>query len=493
MIWLFVDNAECIPTDAMRHPLSAVLGLALLILSVDAHPYTDNDGPKPTAAQKDAVNMVVTRMLDVKFPPEKQTRHRINNPATKYMRHLFEQFRTSSIKTADQDIVRSMLPQTGSLNSVPAFVFDLSALQAGETLLKAELHFQRHKKVYQHPRSWKEYTARVVCSSCQGTSIVATPAKRTLTGHRQWMAWDLFKQTQQALNTSKPSLTVQFYHNNHLLLPDAVYKRHSPFLLVYTSADNFLDGTAGQVADSDEDDDFNDIEHTNRVKRAAFDAMGASYYSYNHDEEPDTTKEVKLLENRVPIFTAREQAIRRQMREFVKNGPKALISRKHRNRRRKHRKNKNKHADDPMMGFGQMDNAIDDNDDSMIHGDDSLRQLLLSKQPKKQTTQEDTCGKRKFSVSFRDIGWQEVVISPTHFEAYYCAGSCEFPQNKDTKVTNHALIQSIVSTMDVYGEVPKVCCAPDKMDSLTLLYFDDSGNVVLKNYPRMVVKSCGCL
>ena len=31
-----------------------------------------------------------------------------------------------------------------------------------------------------------------------------------------------------------------------------------------------------------------------------------------------------------------------------------------------------------------------------------------------------------------------------------------------------------------------------RMDSLTLLYTDDDGAVVLKTFPQMVVKSCGC-
>ena len=43
------------------------------------------------------------------------------------------------------------------------------------------------------------------------------------------------------------------------------------------------------------------------------------------------------------------------------------------------------------------------------------------------------------------------------------------------------------------GGVPAPCCVPDAMDSLTLLYFDETRqNVVLKNYPKMVVKSCSC-
>ena len=43
-----------------------------------------------------------------------------------------------------------------------------------------------------------------------------------------------------------------------------------------------------------------------------------------------------------------------------------------------------------------------------------------------------------------------------------------------------------------HPEVPAPCCVPDVLSSLTLLYFDDNRNVVLKNYPSMTAESCAC-
>jgi bone morphogenetic protein 6 len=40
--------------------------------------------------------------------------------------------------------------------------------------------------------------------------------------------------------------------------------------------------------------------------------------------------------------------------------------------------------------------------------------------------------------------------------------------------------------------VPKPCCAPTKLNAISVLYFDDNSNVILKKYRNMVVRACGC-
>lgn len=40
--------------------------------------------------------------------------------------------------------------------------------------------------------------------------------------------------------------------------------------------------------------------------------------------------------------------------------------------------------------------------------------------------------------------------------------------------------------------VPKPCCAPTKLHAISVLYFDDNSNVILKKYKNMVVRACGC-
>lgn len=40
--------------------------------------------------------------------------------------------------------------------------------------------------------------------------------------------------------------------------------------------------------------------------------------------------------------------------------------------------------------------------------------------------------------------------------------------------------------------VPKPCCAPTKLHAISVLYFDDNSNVILKKSQNMVVWACGC-
>eukprot|EP00058_Branchiostoma_floridae_P010729 XP_002596217.1 hypothetical protein BRAFLDRAFT_276056 [Branchiostoma floridae] len=95
-------------------------------------------------------------------------------------------------------------------------------------------------------------------------------------------------------------------------------------------------------------------------------------------------------------------------------------------------------------------------------------------------------------VDFADIGWSDWIISPKAFDAYYCAGTCDFPMSKVMKPSNHATIQSIMRTVGITSGVPSPCCVPDKLSSLSILYFDENRNVVLKVYPNMSVESCAC-
>ncbi|NWR78025.1 BMP3 protein, partial [Centropus unirufus] len=116
----------------------------------------------------------------------------------------------------------------------------------------------------------------------------------------------------------------------------------------------------------------------------------------------------------------------------------------------------------------------------------------LKKARRKQWNEPRYCTRRYLKVDFADIGWSEWIISPKSFDAYYCSGECQFPIPKTLKPSNHATIQSIVRAVGVVPGVPEPCCVPDKMSSLSILFFDENKNVVLKVYPNMTVESCAC-
>ncbi|XP_054984380.1 bone morphogenetic protein 6 isoform X3 [Sorex araneus] len=83
------------------------------------------------------------------------------------------------------------------------------------------------------------------------------------------------------------------------------------------------------------------------------------------------------------------------------------------------------------------------------------------------------------------------IIAPKGYAANYCDGECSFPLNAHMNATNHAIVQTLVHLMNPQY-VPKPCCAPTKLNAISVLYFDDSSNVILKKYRNMVVRACGC-
>lgn len=49
---------------------------------------------------------------------------------------------------------------------------------------------------------------------------------------------------------------------------------------------------------------------------------------------------------------------------------------------------------------------------------------------------------------------QDWVIAPQGYSAYYCEGECSFPLDSCMNATNHAILQSLVSTTSVLPGCP---------------------------------------
>ncbi|KAL3084781.1 hypothetical protein niasHT_031666 [Heterodera trifolii] len=133
---------------------------------------------------------------------------------------------------------------------------------------------------------------------------------------------------------------------------------------------------------------------------------------------------------------------------------------------------------------------------------DETKLFILDENPQKS----ERCAWHNMTVDFHQLGWSDRIIAPKRFEAGFCGGHCDYPLENESNPSNHAILQSLIATQQkregraaaqpqrrAMASPSAVCCAPAEFDSLTLLYFDERDNVVLKNYPRMVVLSCGCL
>ncbi|XP_062815747.1 embryonic growth/differentiation factor 1 [Anolis carolinensis] len=103
----------------------------------------------------------------------------------------------------------------------------------------------------------------------------------------------------------------------------------------------------------------------------------------------------------------------------------------------------------------------------------------------------NVCKPRGLYIGFGDVGWENWIIAPQGYQANYCLGECPFPLTEELNGTNHAILQTIVHSLDPRG-TPQPCCVPVRLSPISILYYDNDDNVVLRHYEDMVVDECGC-
>lgn len=106
-------------------------------------------------------------------------------------------------------------------------------------------------------------------------------------------------------------------------------------------------------------------------------------------------------------------------------------------------------------------------------------------------TPSNVCKARSLYIDFKDVGWQDWIIAPQGYMANYCHGECPFPLSESLNGTNHAILQTLVHSLDPHG-TPQPCCVPIRLSPISMLYYDNNDNVVLRHYQDMVVDECGC-
>jgi bone morphogenetic protein 2/4 len=114
----------------------------------------------------------------------------------------------------------------------------------------------------------------------------------------------------------------------------------------------------------------------------------------------------------------------------------------------------------------------------------TLEEMLSRKkrapQSKKQRRKDgrENCRRYPLFVDFADVGWNDWIVAPPGYEAYYCHGDCPFPLADHLNSTNHAIVQTLVNSVNP-SAVPKACCVPTQLSSISMLYLDEEDKVVL--------------
>uniref|UniRef100_F6SFS6 Growth differentiation factor 1 n=1 Tax=Equus caballus TaxID=9796 RepID=F6SFS6_HORSE len=81
------------------------------------------------------------------------------------------------------------------------------------------------------------------------------------------------------------------------------------------------------------------------------------------------------------------------------------------------------------------------------------------------------------------------------FLANYCQGQCALPAALSgpggPPALNHAVLRALMHAA-APGAAGLPCCVPARLSPISVLFFDNSDNVVLRHYEDMVVDECGC-
>lgn len=137
------------------------------------------------------------------------------------------------------------------------------------------------------------------------------------------------------------------------------------------------------------------------------------------------------------------------------------------------------------------DDGDEDDDDPTTGRVTRERRSPDSSRKGRRKGHRDNCRRHSLYVDFSDVGWNDWIVAPPGYQAYYCHGECPFPLADHLNATNHAIVQTLVNSVNP-SAVPRACCVPTELSPISMLYLDEYDKVVLKNYQDMVVEGCGC-
>ncbi|KAG9341092.1 hypothetical protein JZ751_019846 [Albula glossodonta] len=412
---------------------------------------------------------------DLKSPVNKPSDSSALDMVSIHMFKLYDKYNKELNRPKDGNTVRSFKAIPEVSEQKISYNFNLTSMQESEVMLTATFHFFFDKR----PRQRSGFCKRPKNPSCRIQHLHQLPSLNllfraaslnvphgpmlgniTVFPHRRgtWHIKDVSQVIKGARDAGENLITVEFdFGTKYQRYQDQVPPSSLPYLLVYAndlsiSEPNSVAMTLQRYDPfpvSEEPTHFPNASPETRVKRD-------TYF-------PDPIQNNELPEVEYNTFKNHEL----WESAYLALKPKPFKK----ERRRNGQENSDGLSKSQILRFDEK---------------------TMKKARRRQWNEPRVCSRRYLKVDFADIGWSEWVLSPKSFDAYYCAGTCEFPMPKVVRPSNHATIQSIVRAVGIIPGVPEPCCVPDKMNPLSVLFLDENKNVVLKIYPSMSVETCAC-
>ncbi|KAH8418834.1 hypothetical protein KR222_010752 [Zaprionus bogoriensis] len=103
------------------------------------------------------------------------------------------------------------------------------------------------------------------------------------------------------------------------------------------------------------------------------------------------------------------------------------------------------------------------------------------------------CCREKLYISFAEIGWDNWIMQPKGYDAYFCRGSCSSVASVAQAASHHSSLLKILSSNGTRKPLDLVpCCTAKQYSSLQLVVLDSNNTATVKTLPNMIVESCGC-
>lgn len=361
--------------------------------------------------------------------------------------------------------VRSFFPTPGRLGNDDILVFNLTGVHPTEYVERVDLHLQSKHAFRQSSRTDQKKLGMEVdildLSRPLRPRIETIPLSKMQTGG--WQTLDL---------TDSIIACLEGDADQHRLVgvairgPDNVNTgdvMSQPFLVLFS-----------------EDDDHLDIEELDRGRNSISDRLKREILNNELPDYPSESVDGSLVEVQARLkYKSLDPAIlpKPEARKISKSDME-----KHRKRRRRRRRKGRRLPYAWGKDWWKIDSKnsadIEGDEDEDYEDDDGDDELI--------------CQKRRMVVSFEEIGWGDWIISPKTFDASFCSGDCPHPLKKKLQSSNHATIQGLVQSLGLRKGIPGLCCVPEVLLPISLLYYDENKNIVLKSYPNMSIQSCSC-
>ncbi|XP_074856025.1 growth/differentiation factor 10 isoform X2 [Carettochelys insculpta] len=365
-----------------RSPMAGRLACCLLLWALGQGGASRQPGPEPPAPARDAVAV--------------------------HMLKLYEKYSREGGRAGDGNTVRSFKARRELLGQKPLYCFNLTSMQDSELILSATFHLYWDKP----PRHREVICKRTKNSSCrllhlppiprlsvifrsvlQNSAYGLVKGNITVFLHRRgaWQTKDISHVVKESKRDGELILCAELSSGEKYQDFPEPLSDHLPYILVY----------ANDLAISDPNSVAVTLQRYDPFPSSDGDPSLAPNASTDTRVRRDIFLSSSIQNNELPeVDYSNYRYNKHDIWESAYKSLKPKTSR--RDRRKKGKESSEMLTKSQVLNFDEK---------------------TMKKARRKQWNEPRICSRRYMKVDFADIGWNEWIISPKSFDAYYCAGA----------------------------------------------------------------------